>query len=318
MTITDFTADHIEQAQALVRQNYEDERGFCPALPHELIMPDFDSFMENSLGVVAFDGNKMVGFLCAYGPLPNVFLSANPTIGVFSPMHGNGAVQENRAEIYARMYQMAGAKWEAVGAANHAICLYAHDKTAAEQFFRYGFGLRCVDAIRSMEPIARCASCDGGYGFFELAQEEIPAVFPLYLMLHQHQCTSPYFLHRKPDALEEFIHSCANEGARVFAVKYQRNICAYLKIERTGETIITEHSDYLHIGGGYPLPEHRGKGVYQNLLNFVAGTLRGEGYKRLGVDFESFNPTAWGFWLKHFTPYTYSVVRRIDEKAVTE
>jgi hypothetical protein len=33
----------------------------------------------------------------------------------------------------------------------------------------------------------------------------------------------------------------------------------------------------------------------------------------LGVDFESFNPTASDFWLKYFTEYTHSVVRRIDD-----
>jgi len=34
------------------------------------------------------------------------------------------------------------------------------------------------------------------------------------------------------------------------------------------------------------------------------------------VDFESFNPTAWGFWCKHFASYTHSVVRRVDENIV--
>ena len=63
-------------------------------------------------------------------------------------------------------------------------------------------------------------------------------------------------------------------------------------------------------------PEYRGKGVYQNLLNFIMSKLKAEGYVRLGVDFESINPTAWGFWLKHFTAYTHSVVRRADEYAL--
>lgn len=39
-----------------------------------------------------------------------------------------------------------------------------------------------------------------------------------------------------------------------------------------------------------------------------------EDYTMLGVDFESFNPTARGFWLQYFAPYTHSVVRRIDER----
>ena len=54
--------------------------------------------------------------------------------------------------------------------------------------------------------------------------------------------------------------------------------------------------------------------VYTELLAFLLQTLKAEGYTRLGVDFESFNPTARGFWLRYFTPYTYSVARRIDER----
>lgn len=50
----------------------------------------------------------------------------------------------------------------------------------------------------------------------------------------------------------------------------------------------------------------------QQLMEYAA-----KGYTRLGVDFESLNPTAYGFWLKYFDAYTHSVVRRIDEKAVT-
>jgi hypothetical protein len=44
--------------------------------------------------------------------------------------------------------------------------------------------------------------------------------------------------------------------------------------------------------------------------------LKTKGYTRLGVDFESINPMAYGFWLKYFDAYTHSLVRRIDEKAV--
>ena len=51
-------------------------------------------------------------------------------------------------------------------------------------------------------------------------------------------------------------------------------------------------------------------------MYYVEAVLSREGYRRLGVDFESFNPTAQGFWLKHFTANTHSVVRRIDENAV--
>ena len=51
-------------------------------------------------------------------------------------------------------------------------------------------------------------------------------------------------------------------------------------------------------------------------LSLLTQKLKTDGYTCLGVDFESINPNAYGFWLKHFDAYTYSVVRRIDEKAV--
>ena len=43
---------------------------------------------------------------------------------------------------------------------------------------------------------------------------------------------------------------------------------------------------------------------------FVA--LKSAGFEYLGVDYESYNPTANRFWAKHFMEYTNSVTRRIE------
>jgi len=53
-------------------------------------------------------------------------------------------------------------------------------------------------------------------------------------------------------------------------------------------------------------------------VNNYLQKLKALGYTRLGVIFESFNPSGSGFWLKHFTAYTHSVVRRIDEYAISK
>ena len=104
------------------------------------------------------------------------------------------------------------------------------------------------------------------------------------------------------------------EEARYFAAKQNGELCAFVKIAVPGETFAAAGNTYRHIRGAYCMPEHRGRGLYQNLLNFTISVLKREGYTRLGVDFESFNPTARGFWLKYFSAYTNSVVRRIDER----
>ena len=311
MEISDFEKKYVQEATEIALANYYDERKYVKELPQVCDIPDLNGFAENGLGVAAFEAGKMIGFLCCCEPFDNAF-RATDVRGVFSPMGANGAITENCAKIYAAMYQTAGAKWVKAGAVSHAICLYAHEEELQKQFFNYGFGLRCLDAIRPMELID-CRSC-ADYEFTELSQAEVYSVYPLHLALYGHYCESPFFMNRKPETLEKFVVASLQDEGRYFVAKQNDKICAYVKIAASGETFVATGNTYRHIRGAYCLPEHRGKGLYQNLLNFTMATLKREGYTTLGVNFESFNPTARGFWLKYFTAYTNSVVRRIDER----
>ena len=225
-------------------------------------------------------------------------------------MGGNAATPENRAKIYAAMYQAVSEKWVRAGAVSHAICLNAHDLEAQHQFYLYGFGLRCVDGIRPMEPID-CKPCTD-YQFLELGPEDRPAVYSLEIMLDKHYRTSPYFMNR-PSVTYNYFRDYYLKDARYFGVKHLEELCAFLSVTNEGETYIATGENYKHICGAFCMPKYRGKGVYLNLLNYAISTLKSEGYIRLGTDFESFNPSGAGFWLKHFSAYTHSVVRRIDE-----
>lgn len=315
MRIVDFTIEHIAQAKQIVRQNYEAERRFVNMLPSVNEYPDLKPFAENGLGVAAFEGGDMVGFLCSELPFSNAFRSTDAT-GVFSPIHANGTVPENRTQIYARMYQSAAEKWVKAGAASHAVCLYAHDKAGQEQFFRYGFGLRCIDAIRGMDEI-NAQPCHG-YDFVELAPDEYINVLPLDHMLDAHMASSPTFILRRSETETSFVCNANLNHSRYFAAKSQGKIIAFLKAEGDGETFVCQTPGYIHITGAFCLPENRGTGVYQALLNLLIRTFKNEGYTRLGVDFESINPTAYGFWLKYFTAYTHSLARRVDEHVITK
>lgn len=117
-------------------------------------------------------------------------------------------------------------------------------------------------------------------------------------------------------------------GSRFFVIKVNGEAVAFIEIMASGENFACEDAEMMNICGAYMLPQYRNQdacasskqslqpasGMFAKLLSFLMDTLASEGYIRCGVDFESFNPTASGFWLKHFTPYTYSVVRRIDER----
>ncbi len=261
--IVDFTAAHIAPAEQIARQNYEEERCFVHMLPPVKDFPQLRTFAENSLGVAAFEGGDMVGFLCTVSPYGSAFRSTD-AIGVFSPMHANGTIAENRAQIYAQMYQTAGEKWMKAGASSHAVCLYAHDRVGQEQFFRYGFGMRCIDSIRGMDEIETQPCHD--FEFVELAPEEYGSVLPLEHMLDAHMAASPTFILRQSDTEASLMLKANHNHSRYFAAKTQGKIIAYLKAEREGETFICQRPDYIHINGAFCLPESRGRGVYQNLL----------------------------------------------------
>jgi GNAT superfamily N-acetyltransferase len=163
-----------------------------------------------------------------------------------------------------------------------------------------------------MEPIP--GEPPAGYTLRELPKEEWMAVYPLELALNKHYRQSPFFMNRAQNTPEEFLTESTLQNARYFAAMQGDALCAYLKITFEGETFVAQGEGYCHVHGAYCLPAHRGSGLYRALLGYAAACLRKDGCTRLGVDFESINPNAWGFWHKDFGVYTHSVVRRIDER----
>lgn len=313
MQIHDFIPGHIPAAMEIAGKNYEEERRCVPALPYVNRMPDLTPYAQNGLGAAAFEGDVMTGFLCCTPPFNNAFGSTNAR-GVFSPMGANGAIGENRADIYARLYQAAADKWVHAGASSHAVCLYAREKEVQEQFFRYGFGLRCVDAIRRTDLIP-APPCQG-YVFQELPAEQALDVLPLENLLDQSYIASPFFMFREQRTKAAFLEEYEHFHSIYFTASHHGRPVAFLRAELDGETFVCGAPGYLHVKGAYCLPEHRGKGLNQKLLSLLVRKLRDQGYSSLGVDFESMNPSGQKFWLKYFDAYTHSVVRRIDEKAL--
>lgn len=312
MQIIDFTADHIEAAARLARQNYEEERGFVPALPPVDKLPDLTYFAENGLGVSALVDGEMIGFLCFYTPWDNAFTTNSR--GTFSPVHAHGAVYENRERIYRRLYQSAAEKLVKMGVGCHSVGLYAHDKQAIETFFTYGFGLRCMDAIRPMEPLPDIQHTD--CAFREISKKEVDIITPLRKGLSEHLSKSPCFMAETPQDFEAWLKRAIGRDSRVFIAEKNKQAAAFIEVQDGGENFASDNKSMTNICGAFCLTEHRGSGLYQSLLNFMISVLKRGGYTRLGVDFESFNPTAYSFWLKYFSAYTNSVVRRIDEKAM--
>lgn len=320
IAVTGFRAEHLEEAKALVDAAYQEERAAVPALPPEL--PDFSlaHFAQNGMGVAAVssESGRLIGFLCGTDPFERAF-GATRARGVFSPMHANAAQRQGRAEIYAHLLPAAQEKWARAGASSHALCLYAHDEETQRLLFSYGFGLRCMDAIRLTEEDFPLQAPPPGFQLRELKGEERELSYPLHLLLDEHMAKSPTFIRRASPSREEFLRGLQESGDRCFAALSGNRAAALFRISLGGgETLVSDMPKTCHILHTCCLPEYRGTGLSRSLLGLILHTLRGEGIERLSVDFESINPAASRFWQKYFAAYTHSVTRRIDEDVLKE
>lgn len=315
LEILPFSAGFCDEAKALVAANYAEACARLPLLPAHASLPDLTYFAENDMGVVALHGGRMVGFLSAFAPIDGFF---GPVRGTYSPLHAHAAVSENRHGIYARLYQAAAERWMRQQVTSHAVVLYARDEEAVHSFFFGGFGMRTVDAVRRVEPLqpAPTVAVDG-IRYSELAPEDFSRILPLHNGLTAHGRTSPLYMPWQDYTLEQLLAGFERKQSRLFGAWRNDQVIAYIEVMDAGENFITLVPEMPNICGAYMLPAYRGSGIYAALLDFLLLVLGQEGYTHLGVDFESFNPTAAGFWLKHFAAYTYGATRRIDERVVT-
>lgn len=309
MKITTLKTEHLKAAKELAIMNYREEKAIVKDLPDITEIPDLSDFIANQFGVAAIENEKLIGFICCFNPWDGAFDSN--ARGTFTPIYAHGCIKENRAKIYEMMYQKMAEKLVAKQVLYHGIALYEHDTDAIKAYFNNGFGHRCTDAICRIEEAPLLKPDE--IVFEEISSENAILVRPIRKALNVHMGESSCFMYSTEEEFENWVLEREKNGSRIFVAKKESDIIAFLEVADEGETFVTEVKAMQNICGAYCLPEYRGQQIMQGLIRYISNILHHEGYQYLGVDYESINPTAYHFWPKLFTPYTCSVVRRIDE-----
>jgi len=310
-----FRKKHISETAEVSYNEYIKERENVNILPKndykEYFVNLLKKMYDHGLGITLYEDRKMRGFLTCYGPIDNFFGSSK---GIFIPLHGHGVLDKNKDKIYSLLYQKAAEKWYRKDLLSHAVTIYTHSSDVLNSFFYNGFGMRCIDAISSLDnkKLNFNNSLDADYN--EIDFDELDKVQPLKNKLIKHLADSPTFLIYKKYGLKKFVEQSKKRGSRFFTVDIDNETAGYIEIMARGENFSTTAEDMTNICGAYLQERFRGEDYFQNLLYFMFEKLKREGYKRCGVDFESFNPLAYRFWTKYFEPYTHTLTRRIDEK----
>lgn len=312
MEIRPADSQYINGALELAWNEYRDE---CEKSP-QLIREDFKEELEervkalfqNPYGKVAIEMGRVVGYLLFDGPWDGFFGNVK---GVFSPLGGSAFSGARRDLLASKLFEAVATDLVEDGICSIGISRYAHDAEVGQSFIMNGFGIRCCDAIMDLEEETSLGTCTEDFEFQELYQEEKREILGLRIALIEHLASSPIFFPSNLAHLERWFN---REEIRVFAIKEQDRLIGTIALAPDGETYISDSDKVDNICMAYVDEEYREKEVAQQLLAQLCKISRESGKTHLGVDFETMNPTALRFWSKYFEHYTYSYVRRIDER----
>lgn len=265
---------------------------------------------NSKYGLVAIEDEKLVGYLMFWGGFEGHFGNAK---GSFSPLFGSAFGGRNRQKTSSLLFENVSKIMIKDGICSFAICKYAHDKEIAESFVLNGFGIRCSDAIRNLSNVDE-VKMDSGCRYEEISYQKANILLDLKNGLIKHMNRSPIYFLSAQFTDYEFEELCKKRKSRFFVAYNGDRPVGYIEVDETAETFISEDSEVLNICGTYVECEYRNSSVAKELLAYTMQRLANEGLRYLGVDCETLNPTALRFWSKYFERYTYSFVRRIDER----
>jgi len=231
-------------------------------------------------------------------------------------LFGHGTISEHRKKLYQGLYKHAADLWVKNCCYTHAITLFPHNKETVDIWYWLGFGLRCVDAIRKSMPIPINVK-NPTMCIKKATLDDIPSIADIHFEHGQYYSKSPIFMPgMETEDSTKYLTNWFKEENRHLWIAYEGDkALGYMKIQpQRAETFVSEHKDVMNIKGAYVLPKERNSGVGALLLGEIQNWLIENGYPLCAVDFESINPSGSNFWTKYFTPYTHSVVRRIDER----
>lgn len=307
--------DHLRDVFEIVINNYQTERKSVPYLPSEknfenLFKSKLKNLISEDTGIIAQSNKKIIGFIAGYKI--NEFWGNCK--GIYCPDYGHGVIGDNRKNIYQKLYKYSADKWVENGFTHHALTIYAHDRETIDTFFWLGFGLRCIDAMRKTTAIKKNYT---DVNIRKIGKERIPEIADIQDELHNYFKKSPIFMPVAKEAPEKYLENWFKDKNRHLWAAYKDNeAVGFMKVEPKGERLITESEEVMNITGAYVKEEYRKSKIAVSLLKNIQKWMLDNDYNLCGADYESFNITGSNFWNQFFTPYTYSLVRRIDERVL--
>lgn len=314
--VVELNENHLESASELFTKYYKEAREKLNILPEryekkEIILSLLQNIHKKSLGVAATYNGEVIGYLIGL-PVPNF---KGTQRGIYCPEWAHVSIGENRVKAYRAMYEKASAIWVQNDCLTHAITIISHDKEAVDLWFRNGFGMHVVDAVRSLESLPGNINSDIEIRKFK--SDNIESVIDLLIGLQRHMASSPIYVPMLDiENCKDVSEWLKNPDNAIWLGICKEQVVSIMEVskKKSNDAQILSDKATISVGKTYTKEEFRGYGITKSILQKVIEESLNDGYNRCAVVFESQNINGSDFWLKYFEPVCYSLVRKVDDR----
>ena len=312
--VTPIHPDEYPWAAALFVRDYNQLREKIPALSANMAEParvehKLAELFDHCQGLAARLNGDLVGYLGWY-IVPD--FRGTGRLGAYVPEFGHGAVKQLLPQVYRALYQQAARTWTESAVQMHAITMLAHNQAEIEFWFWNGFGMLVVDAIRPMQPLESTARSD--LTIRKATPADTADLYGLGVAHCRHYTQPPVFMSPKqvsPNSPQEWRDFLGQPENAAWMAMDRQSPAGFIRFDANGgdRSTILEGESTAFISGAYVRPAFRARGVASAILDAALKDYTARGYRRCTLDFESVNPQASAFWLRHFQPAAYSLMR---------
>lgn len=319
ISVKPFEERYLSEASWMFAAKYralQKKNGLLPTVFQDqaVIQAMLEKVIREHPGAVAIERKRVVGYLTGFSRIPTLKGSAS---GVYVPVWGH-CIENSKGidTVHAALYSQMSAEWVESQCYTQVLTYFASDRDLEALLFGLGFGLLLIDGIRAISPLG--VKRDDDIEVREAGENDLAGLIKMERQLARHLGGAPIFLKGSDDedSLEEIRADFLGEGKKTFIAKKDEEVisCIRGELNKGPGCDLFDIKGSLGIDFAYTDTAIREQGLATRLLNELMLWGSERGMTRCVVDFEAANLVAKGFWLRHFRPMCYSVIRRIDER----
>jgi GNAT superfamily N-acetyltransferase len=303
--------ENIDEVSSLVVNSFREEQKHVPILRSCFerditFLPRLRKLVKEVPSVAAYQDGRLVGFLTGF-----VIPSWRGKKSVYCPEWAHAAVEKNRKEVYQLMYAELSKNWVANRCNTHLITFFSHDVKIIETFSWFGFGMAAVDAIRNLGPLK---GINSDVEIKKATIDDLKSVTSLSHQLHQYLTGAPIFLVSTEESENNLKNLLLDTSKALWIANKDGRAVSYMTVgpANPDAAFVIQDKRIASIHGAFTEEKFRGQGIGKALLNKSIEWASSMGYEICAVDFEPENIDGSCFWMKHFKPICYTLVRNVN------